>query len=211
MLSLSMLQVGSVLNGTMDFGAEAQRAPVNRPIKADAPEIAQDVVSKFVQGDRAAFEQIFQHFAPISLGLCARQGLDRSAAEDVVQKTFLRLFQARADFDASRAFKPWFFTILWNTLREEFRQRKRRKEDIFDQAEPEAPVGPDRDDQAALDRAIKRLDPTSRELILLHYVEGLTYREVAEVLGGSENAIKIRASRAHAALKAILAETGGDW
>jgi RNA polymerase sigma-70 factor (ECF subfamily) len=118
------------------------------------------------------------------------------------------------DFDETKRFKPWLFTIALNLKREYFRTRRRRPEVLAgesssERAEP--PAGQERvDARQAVTWALDKIPGEQREVIELHWFEGLSFQEIAECLGIGAVAAKVRAHRGYTRLRALLGPTDGD-
>lgn len=168
----------------------------------------EELMRRYVlQDDQAAFEAIFRRHADRVLGVFRRVGCDPVLSRDLMQQTFLHLHRARKDFDLSRRLKPWLLTIALNVRREHFRRRGRRPEEPLDperhrepSVDPETSTASDR----LVRRALQQLPDNQREVIELHWFEGLSFAEVADVVGASRSAVKVRAHRGYQALRALL-------
>lgn len=163
----------------------------------------------YVAGDAAAFRVIFERYAPLLLRAMLRELHVREEANDLVQQTFLQLHRARADFDAGQKLKPWVFTIAMNLKREYFRRKKRRPERSLEaEASLEPAVGAlgaaRVDAQRTLSRVMADLPADQREVIELHWFDGLEFPEVALVVGASVSAVKVRAHRGYVRLRQAL-------
>lgn len=158
-------------------------------------------------GDRGAFELLFQRYAPRLLGLFRRSTGSDALAQDLVQQTFLHVHRARRDFRQGKPVRPWVFAIAMNVRREHFRRAKRRPETPLDGARhPEPSQAPDASTptERVVRRALQQLPEAQREVVLLHYYEGLSMQEVAQAVGASRSAVKVRAHRAYKVLREIL-------
>jgi RNA polymerase sigma factor (sigma-70 family) len=165
----------------------------------------------YVAGDAAAFRVIFERYAPLLMRAMLRELYVREEANDLVQQTFLQLHRARLDFDAGQKLKPWVFTIALNLKREYFRKKKRRPERAFDpesMAEPAVgALGAARvDARRTLARVMNELPADQREVIELHWFDGLEFPEVATVVGASVSAVKVRAHRGYVRLRQALGD-----
>jgi RNA polymerase sigma factor (sigma-70 family) len=165
----------------------------------------------YVAGDAAAFRVIFERYAPLLMRAMLRELYVREEANDLVQQTFLQLHRARLDFDAGQKLKPWIFTIAMNLKREYFRKKKRRPERSFDaesMAEPavEALGAARVDARRTLSRVMGDLPADQREVIELHWFDGLEFPEVATVVGASVSAVKVRAHRGYVRLRQALGD-----
>lgn len=168
-------------------------------------------MAAYVGGDAAAFRAIFERYAPLLMRAMLRELYVREEANDLVQQTFLQLHRARSDFDADQKLKPWIFTIALNLKREYFRRKKRRPERSFDAggiAEPTVgALGAARvEARRTLARVMADLPADQREVIELHWFDGLEFPEVAQVVGASVSAVKVRAHRGYVRLRQALGD-----
>ena len=171
----------------------------------------EQLMGAYVAGDAAAFRVIFERYAPLLMRAMLRELYVREEANDLVQQTFLQLHRARLDFDAGQKLKPWIFTIAMNLKREYFRKKKRRPERSFDpesMAEPavEALGAARVDARRTLARVMGDLPADQREVIELHWFDGLEFPEVATVVGASVSAVKVRAHRGYVRLRQALGD-----
>lgn len=168
-------------------------------------------MAAYVAGDRDAFAQLFSRWAPRLRQLFSRSGARADEAADLVQQTFLQLHRARSDFAPGSALRPWLYTIALNLRRQQLRRAGRKPESALPDegaivdggAGPDAPLA-GRQLRAALDQ----LPEAQREVIVLHWFEGLSFREIAEVVGGTQTAVKVRAHRGYTRLRELLARAG---
>lgn len=168
-------------------------------------------MSAYVSGDAAAFRSLFERYAPLLLRAMLRELFVREEANDLVQQTFLQLHRARRDFDPGQKLKPWVFTIAMNLKREYFRRKKRRPERSLDaESVPEPAVAARGAEQVearrTLSKALADLPADQREVIELHWFDGLEFPEVAEVVGASVSAVKVRAHRGYVRLRLALGD-----
>jgi len=168
-------------------------------------------MAAYVAGDAAAFRVIFERYAPLLLRAMLRELYVREEANDLVQQTFLQLHRARADFDAGQKLKPWLFTIAMNLKREYFRRKKRRPERSLEAEVSLEPavgaLGAARvEARRTLARVLAELPPDQREVIELHWFDGLEFPEVASVVGASVSAVKVRAHRGYVRLRQALGD-----
>jgi RNA polymerase sigma factor (sigma-70 family) len=173
----------------------------------------EELMAAYVAGDSAAFEELFRRYAPALLRVIGRQLSSPGEAHDLVQQTFLQLHRARRDFKPGARLRPWIFTIALNLKREHFRRLRRRPEaplELDGRNDPATPpVSPERaENERAVRRALDQLPPDHREVIVLHWFEGLSFPEVSAIVGASVSAVKVRAHRGYVALRKLLADTG---
>ena len=177
----------------------------------------EELMIAYVGGDPGAFAELFSRYGPRLVRLFARDLGGRDELHDLVQQTFLHVHRARNDFRTDARLRPWLFTIALNLKRQHFRRLGRRQESSLDQegaAEPVARGGDPEADvaDAQLRRALAQLPSGQREVIILHWFEGLSFREIADVVGAGVSAVKVRAHRGYEKLRhaMVQARPGGE-
>jgi RNA polymerase sigma-70 factor (ECF subfamily) len=180
--------------------------PAALPMPSD-----EELMQSYVAGDASAFHELFRRYGPLLLRSMRRELVSSAEAEDLVQQAFLQIHRARNDFDPSRRLKPWVYTIALNLKREYLRSRRRRPTQPLENVEEPAvaAVDPELEDRArALRRALSALPLQQRDVIELHWFDGLSFTEVGETLGISTTAAKVRAHRGYCRLKEALSPLG---
>ena len=172
-----------------------------------------ELMAAYVAGDQAAFRALFARLAPQLHRIAVYQLARSEDANDLVQQTFLHLHRARRDYQAGAPVKPWLVTILLNLKRDLLRRGARRPEHPLREAEPgdhrvELANGERRARGGDVRAAIAKLPEAQAEVIVLHWFGGLSFPEVARVVGASLSAVKVRAHRGYARLRTILDEIG---
>jgi len=175
------------------------------------PPTDEELMAAYVAGEEAAFEALFRRYGPRLLRVIRRQVRSPEDASEIVQQTFLQLHRARHDFRVDATLRPWIFTIALNLKREYFRRRGRRPEaplELDGRNDPSVPpYDPTRRERAeAVRRALAALPAGQREVIELHWLSELSFAEVADVVGASVSAVKVRAHRGYGRLRKSLAE-----
>jgi len=158
------------------------------------------------RGDMVAFNSIVDRYKDRLMNVIGRMLSSTEEAEDVVQETFVRVYQHRQSFNFQHCFSTWIYTIALNLARNELRKRKRFKFlDINDMqgAESELAVEmklPSRVPQA-LEAAIQGLPEKYRTAFMLRDLQEMPYEEVAKVLNVPLGTVKSRVNRARMMLK----------
>lgn len=178
----------------------------------DSPPSEEELMLAYANGERRAFELLFGQVAPRIHRFFARSVGDPQVADDLLQITFLKLHKARAQYRPELPFRPWLLTIAARVRLDELRRRYRLPEncdlELLDHAD-EARHAISGDSQLAdlkeqVRLALDRLPETQRIVVYLHRYEGLTFSEIARVLGATESAVKLRAFRAYESLRKQL-------
>jgi RNA polymerase sigma-70 factor, ECF subfamily len=161
------------------------------------------------RGEEEAIEILLDRYWTRAYTLAYRLVGEASAAEDVAQETFIRVLENAARFDPSRRFRPWLFQILTNQARKHHRSAGRRAGHEA-QAAALPRVEPSHGEQAEVVHAcLATLPEQQREPIALHYLEGLTYQEIAEALAWPLGTVTSRVRRGLETLRTRLQPTYG--
>ncbi len=165
------------------------------------------LMDRYCAGDSAAFTTLFRRYAQ-RLVRFTRSYVGPTHAEDCAQQVFLKVHVARGTFRAGAKVAPWLFAIARNQALDHVRSAPRRREisDGDDQANAVAVTTPLRDPSlnAAVRAALQALPPDQRDVVTLHWLGGLSFPEVAGVVGASHEAVRARAHRAYGALRTSL-------
>jgi len=166
------------------------------------------IIEACQQGDRAAFQLLFETYKDkvYSIAVYSSDG-DRAVADDVTQQIFLKLFTAIRQFRGDSEFTTWLYRLVVNACLDEKRRRRR----LLPWGETVAMSNPaDKKPQEkqyarlevaeAVQAAIGELKPKFRLPILLKYIEGLSYEEIASVMGCSKGTVASRLNRGHSQL-----------
>jgi RNA polymerase sigma-70 factor (ECF subfamily) len=165
-------------------------------------------------GDQSAFEELYRRYRDRLYAFLVRHAGHPATAQDLFQETFLRVFRDRARYVPRAAFATWLFTIARNLYLDHLRGARRAAEVLV--SSPTAMVGfPDPrpgslqqveavERQRRLLAAVAELPEEDRAILLLSRFEGLRYGQIAEILGTSEGAVKVRAHRALQILRQTL-------
>ena len=170
----------------------------------------------YVQGNAKAFDGLFARLAPPVHGFFLRCFGSRAVADDLLQLTFLKFHRSRADYNPELPVKPWLFAIASRVRLDELRKRYRvgdqaTEEELVRLADEREATTPNAeqdlargDVQKAVLAALERLPESQRVVIQLHRFEGMKFAEIAEMLGTTATAVKLRAFRGYEQLRAEL-------
>jgi RNA polymerase sigma-70 factor (ECF subfamily) len=175
---------------------------------------ANRAMERYADGDDGAFATVFEVIGPRLLRYLRRLSGSDDRARDLLQEALLRLHQARGAFREGSAVLPWSYTIARNVFLDAQRARKRaatafaaRDPDHADEpsaaAEAESAVVA-KETARAVERALASMSEARREAFILIRSEGLSVADAAEVVGVSENAVKLRAFQAYELIRAEL-------
>ena len=184
----------------------------------------EQLFERYTSGDPDSFSILVERYEPRIQGFLRKRLNDEERVQDLTQDTFLRIHRARASYDPSRKFSTWIHTIANNLLKNEFRNRSRRRETTFSDLRPETSASgsasrpvefearsadPERDAyrselRAAIDDAIDRMDEHHRVPFVMREVDDLSYEEIAEAIGIPVGTVKSRLNRARNSFRTLL-------
>jgi RNA polymerase sigma-70 factor, ECF subfamily len=169
-----------------------------------------DLIQRAADGDRSAFEDLYQRYARPVFGLALRRLGDRGRAEDAVQETFASIWRSASSYRPDRGpGAPWLYAVARNAIVDRARVRNEIPSEIPDEAGSE-PGPSDRAEQGwvawRVHRALEELPEREREVLALAYWSGLSQSEVAEFLGIPLGTVKTRTRAALAKLSEILGD-----
>jgi RNA polymerase sigma-70 factor (ECF subfamily) len=173
-----------------------------------------EALFRWVQGGRRdAFEALVTRYQNRAFGVALRILGRHQDAEDAVQQAFLRLYEARAQYDPKWQLSTWFYRILTNTCVDELRRRRpmlpleawdglsfERPDHILERSER----------GRLLQSALATIPPEARIVLTLYYGDGRSYQEIGAIRGVSVNTVKTHLRHGRSALRRALRVRGVD-
>lgn len=164
------------------------------------------LMERVKNGDMVAFNQIVEKYKNRLMNVIFRMVQGTEEAEDIVQETFLRVYQHRDSFDFRHCFSTWLYTIALNLARNELRKRKRFKFfDIFDMQGKESEISVEMQLPSnlpeVLEKAVGNLPEKYKMAFMLRDIQELPYEEVAQIMNIPLGTVKSRVNRARALLR----------
>jgi len=173
------------------------------------------------QGDSKALDKLYLRYYQKIFSFILRYVNDPDKAQDILQETFLRVYNWREKYAPTAKFASWLYRIARNLCIDEKRKYWNRMVDLDSQSrleeDAQGPIDLESDKgfdpRQSLDesikmdlirKAIESLSEEQRDVILLNKYEGLSYQEIGDILGISTESVKQRAYRAHLRLREIL-------
>ncbi|HSE98983.1 MAG TPA: sigma-70 family RNA polymerase sigma factor [Blastocatellia bacterium] len=177
---------------------------MERPARMKETDTESNIIAACQQGDRKAFQQLFETYKDRVYSMALHFSRDESLARDITQQVFLKLFTSISQFRRDSEFTTWLYRIVANACTDEQRKRSRfvALADGYEVKDMEAKDSQEesyarRQVADSVRAAIGDLTPKLRLAILLKYVEGLSYDEIAEALGCSKGTVASRLNRGH--------------
>jgi len=170
------------------------------------------LIEAFQAGDDFAFVSLYNRYKGAIYTYCLKMLLDHELARDVMQETFLRIYENRDRLLNTGSFKAWTFTIARNQCLNQF--RRSNKHVMLDEAHTAAvPETTSHAQVASLEKSeqvelvnyfLGRLKPEYREVIVLREYQNLTYEEIAAITRSTLSAVKSRLFKARRKLAAFM-------
>ncbi len=165
------------------------------------------LVSRAQQGDRRAFEVLFERFQPRLRYYVRRLNGSDNHADDILQNVWLKVVRKIDSLSDPQAFVAWLYTIA---RREVYGQGRIKDpfveltDEHLDRVAGEGEVTFDDEDVTRIHQALARLKPRHREILTLSFLESLSHKEIGEVLGVNAGTIRSRIFYAKEALRTEL-------
>jgi RNA polymerase sigma-70 factor (ECF subfamily) len=210
---------------TLEHEKAQKKAKEREAQAANLDEVSdEDLMLVCQTGKTEALDEIYRRYYRPMLLFIVRLVQNRDLAEDLVQETFLRVYNNRHSWEPKSKFSSWIYRIARNLCIDEKRRYWNRLvhmdsqfqshldpegnssflERVEDEGSDARDVYARKIDEEAIKRAINQLSEEQREVIILNKYQGLSYIEIAEILGATPESIKQRAYRAHLKLRQIL-------
>lgn len=182
------------------------------------------LIQKAAQGDQDAFAQLLELYQGKVYGLTLRLVGSPEDAAELTQETFFNVWRGLPNFHAESKFSTWLYRLATNTAIDFLRKEKRRRAlqtvslsldsdpdrvlDIPDQRfTPQGEL--ERGElRRAIEQGLSKLSVEHRQVLVLRELNGLSYAEIAQVLGIEEGTVKSRIARARLALRKLLQADG---
>jgi RNA polymerase sigma-70 factor (ECF subfamily) len=181
------------------------------------------LLAAYREGDSGAFEMLLGRYRAPIFNFLLRSARDRGRAEELYQDVWMKVIERCGEFRGDAKFSTWLYTIARNLCIDHQRKMKFRGHASLDAPQPTSaqPIvervssfGPSTEQLAIgglvrerIAHAVERLPEEQREVFLLRQLQGLAFREIAEVVGAPANTVKSRMRYALERLQQILS----DW
>ena len=182
-----------------------------RRFRANDDEAALDALARLAAaGDKAAFEQLYLGLVDDLYTYVYGQCRDVAAAEDIVANVFLRAWRSAKAYRAgSQQFRRWIFAIARNEVRDHWRTNQHTLPMFdmdFGDASDDLTVLDPNEAREAVARALAILTPEQREVVVLRYFNSKSHKEIAEILGKREGAVRAMLLRALRHMRKVMTD-----
>jgi RNA polymerase sigma-70 factor (ECF subfamily) len=173
------------------------------------------LVAEYIQGDENALEELVRRYLkPIYSYVFRMIGFGQSV-DDLTQDVFIKVWKNINSFDEEKIFSKWIFAIAHNTIIDHYRKKKNYNFSDLESGDNDIPfeegivdVEPLQDELfmrseelERLEKCLDKLTPMYREIVVLHYMNEMTFDEIAKLLSRSLNTVKSQHRRAVARIR----------
>ena len=183
-------------------------SPADSPAKTERqqPVLSDErLMLAFTQGSSEAFTELFQRYKQPVYGFFCRRVPDPANAEELTQETFFALLRAAARYEPRALFRTYLYAIGFKILRAHRRKAAFRAAFLGRRNSLPDPSKQDATESSLwVRRAVEKLEPIDREIVMLREFEQLSYAEIADLLDLPVNTVRSRLFRARTALRELL-------
>jgi len=168
----------------------------------------EQIVESARRGDAGSFGTLYERHYATMVWLAYSILLDRTLAEDAAQQAFAKACEKLSDLKRVDRFKPWLARICRNEAHQVIRDRRRSAPPPPMGAACVGPSEPEGPDLGLVKAAVDQLGPMYREIVILHYYNGMDYRQIASMLGIAGHTVRGRLFRARRQIERTLKKHG---
>jgi RNA polymerase sigma-70 factor (ECF subfamily) len=182
-----------------------------------------ELIAAALKGDAASFEPLVGKYSPRVFATARRYARRESEIEDIVQEVWIKAFQKLAGFRGDAPFEHWLMRLAVHTCYDFLRRHQRNRESAFSElTEPETdwldrfvtqPESASENAAAArqlVERILEQMSPAARLIITLLEIEDRSVKEISQLTGWSVPLVKVRAFRARAEMRKLVAKIAKD-
>jgi RNA polymerase sigma-70 factor (ECF subfamily) len=178
-----------------------------------------ELIAAVLKGDPASFEPLIEKFSPRVFATARRYARRDSEVEDIVQEVWFKAYQKLASFRGDAPFEHWLMRLTVRTCYDFLRDHKRNREASFSEltepeedwlerfvSQPETAAENAAAARQLIQRLMQQLSPPARLIITLLEIEDRSVKEISKLTGWSVPLVKVRAFRARAEMRKLLAK-----
>lgn len=171
------------------------------------------------EGDRTAFERLFRRYAKDVYSMALRMVHSEELAEEVTQEVFISVYKDIQRFQFQSAFTTWLYRIVYRRAADQFRKIKKHRDhtvpflldeqknlvlEVMDGSANPSDLAIENERIRMIENAIASLSPKQRAIMILRYIQNLSYEEIARILRCRIGTVKSRLNRAHKTMEEKL-------
>jgi RNA polymerase sigma-70 factor, ECF subfamily len=176
------------------------------------------LISRILDGDANSFSELATRYYPRILAFLLKMGVGRQDAEDMAQEVFIKVYNNLFQYSDRWKFSTWLFRIATNTFRDFRKDKKLRTETLSEQEEGRTCSSPEEhleqlQQRQLIQSMLHTLNDDVKAVMVLHYLQELSFKEIGQIYGVSAEAVKMKIFRARSKLCKAYAKAvqGGDY
>ena len=166
----------------------------------------EELMSKVSAGDLDHLKILFERHHVHVYNFLFKMSRDKMLSEDITQEVFYKLMKYRTSYNNGK-FVSWLFTIARNCLKTHYRKNNENHENVDDYNFKLKSNEEKTEDYSHLQKALAKLEPSDREVLIMNRFQEIKYNELAEIIDSTPGAVKTKVSRALKKLKTFYFET----
>lgn len=170
----------------------------------------EEIMLKVAEGDLDQLRYLFDRYHLRIYNFFQKMVRNQAVSEDLTQDVFAKVIRYRSSYKQGN-FAAWIFTIARNIFSSYYQKQKKERSHLINEEmtdSGEALVTESNEEELShLQRALLQLSNSDRELIVMHRFQEIKYEQIAEIMGSSQGAVKVKVHRALKKLKDIYFQT----
>jgi len=164
-----------------------------------------EIIRRILDGDRQAYALLVEEYKAPIYNLAYRMTSNQQDASDLTQDVFIRAYTYLWRYNPRKKFFTWLYTIALNTIKNHIKKNKQYKNERFqDLKERQYSENQKSSEAQDINIYLSGLDVQTRALIIMKYIQELSFEEIAQITGKSVSAVKMRIYRGLDKLKEML-------
>ena len=160
----------------------------------------EELMSLLTNGGQSAFDELYKRYSGALLNFFFRMlNNDREKAEDMLHDLFLKIIEKPESFDGNKKFNTWFYTLASNMIKNEYRSRQIKLQhatETINLTQEKYELNSESLDRQLFDNRLQKeldkLNPETKAIFKLRFVEEMSIKQIAEIIGCPEGTIKSR-------------------
>ncbi len=176
----------------------------------DSVQVITQAIEQVREGKSGAFAEIVEHYQSAIVRYLYRMTGDYETAKDLAQDTFVDAYRGIFKTDSDLSFKAWLYRIATNNALQHNRRRKIVSFISFSDLSEDSPLLKDScehsENNVFIRQTLAKIPYDQRICMVLHYIEGFRYREIADILGITKEAVSKRVARGSKQFQVLYGE-----
>jgi len=166
----------------------------------------EEIMLQVSNGDLDLMTEIFNRYHLRIYNFFNKMVQNKMLSEDLTQDVFIKILKYRTSYKSGN-FSSWIYTVARNVFSDQYQKQKKERTSLVNDnwliTDEQLVTESNQEELDHLQKALAQLNNNDRELIVMHRYQEIKYQQIADIIGSSENAVKVRVHRALKKLKSI--------